>query len=120
MIKGFDKETQPLSAYEKDILLPILIKGLRARIGKEYAVTNKQIVKSLSPGHKISDTRVRKIINYIRINDLVPALIATSAGYYIAQTEAELLDYERSLEGREDAIRTVRLSIERQRKAIYN
>lgn len=119
MIKGFDKETQPLSAYEKDILLPILVSGLQARKGRENAVTNKQIVKALSPAHKISDTRVRKIINHIRINDLVPALIATSEGYYIAQTETELIEYEDSLKGREEAIRTVRQSIERQRKNIH-
>lgn len=117
MIKGFDKETQPLTDYERETLLPVLVAGLKVKIGKENAVTNKHIVTMLQKvRYKISDTRVRKLINHIRINDLVPALIATSDGYYIAQTEAELLEYEESLKGREDAIRTVRQSIERQRK----
>ena len=118
MIKGFDKETQPLSDYEKETLLPILVEGLQAKKGKKQAVTNKQIVSALKPKYKISDTRVRKLINHIRINDLIPALIATSDGYYIAGSEAELLEYEQSLKGREDAIRNVRLSIERQRKTL--
>lgn len=118
MIKGFFKETQPLTDYEKDTLLPILISGLKCKSGKNNAVTNKHIVNSLKSKYKISDARVRKIINYIRTNDLVPALIATSDGYYIAQSETELLEYEDSLKGREDAIRAVRQSIERQRKKL--
>lgn len=116
MIKGFDKETQPLTEYEKETLLPVLIKGLQARTGKEKAVTNKQIIAALKPEYIISEARVRKLINHIRINDLIPALIATSGGYYIAKSEKELIDYEESLKAREDAIRTVRLSIARQRE----
>ncbi len=119
MIKGFDKETQPLTDYETGVLLPILVKGLKTKLGHESAVTNKHIVDALKPTCKISDARVRKIINHIRTNDLVPGLIATSSGYFIAQTEAELLEYEDSLKGREDAIREVRLSIARQRRILY-
>ena len=48
----------------------------------------------------------------------MPGLIATSGGYFIAQTETELLDYEESLKGREDAIREVRLSIARQKRRL--
>lgn len=120
MIKGFDKETQPLTDYERKILLPVLVSGLKDKKGKHNAVTNKHIVNFLAPKYKISDARVRKIINHIRTNDLVPALIATSGGYYVAQSESELLEYEQSLKGREDAIRSVRQSIERQRRTFNN
>jgi len=115
MINGFEKETQPLTPYEKETLLPILISGLRVKTGKNNAVTNKQIVAALKHQHKITDARVRKLINHIRVNDLVPALIATSDGYYIAETEKELAEYVNSLKGREDAIRSVRESMERQK-----
>lgn len=119
MIKGFDNETQPLTDYETGVLLPLLVRGLQTKIGHNSAVTNKHIVTSLKPTYKISDARVRKIINHIRTNDLVPGLIATSEGYFIAETEEELLEYEESLKGREDAIRQVRLSIARQRRILY-
>lgn len=119
MIKGFDKETQPLTDYETGVLLPLLVRGLQTKIGRTNAVTNKHIVTSLKPTYKITDARVRKIINHIRTNDLIPGLIATSDGYFIASTEAELLEYEESLKGREDAIREVRVSIARQRRIIY-
>lgn len=119
MIKGFDRETQPLTEYEIGVLLPLLVKGLQTKLGRENAVTNKHIVNALKGTCKLNEARVRKIINHIRTNDLVPGLIATSEGYFIATTEAELLEYEESLKGREDAIREVRLSIARQRRILY-
>ncbi len=119
MIKGFDRETQPLTEYEIGVLLPLLVRGLQTKLGRESAVTNKHIVNALKGTCKLNEARVRKIINHIRTNDLVPGLIATSEGYFIATTEAELLEYEESLKGREDAIREVRLSIARQRRFLY-
>lgn len=119
MIKGFDNETQPLTDYETGVLLPLLVRGLQTKIGRNRAVTNKHIVTSLKPAYKISDARVRKIINHIRTADLIPGLIATSEGYFIAETEQELRDYEESLLGREMAIREVRESIARQRRELY-
>lgn len=119
MIKNFENETQPLTDYETGVLLPLLVRGLRTKIGHNSAVTNKQIVGRLKGSYKISEARVRKIINHIRTNDLIPGLIATSDGYFIAEAESELLEYEESLKGREDAIREVRQSIARQRRILY-
>jgi len=119
MIKGFSEQTEPLNEYEQDTLLPIIIRGLRARIGKESAVINRYIVSQLKPTYNVSEARVRKIINHIRTADLIPGLIATSDGYFIAETEKELRDYEESLLGRELAIRQVRESIARQRRELY-
>ena len=61
----------------------------------------------------------KKLINHIRTNDLIPGLMATSEGYFIASSAAELMEYEESLKNREDAIRAVRLSIARQRREFY-
>jgi hypothetical protein len=85
-------------------------------------VTNKSIVEGMKRnlGLKITEPRVRKIINHIRIHDLVPCLIATSQGYYVAESEQELKDYEESLLGREEAIHSVRMSIQRQRIQKYH
>lgn len=38
MIKGFDQETQPLNDYETGVLLPLLVRGLRTKIGREDAI----------------------------------------------------------------------------------
>ncbi len=119
MIKGFKEQTEPLTDYEQNTLLPVIMRGLRHWIGKESAVINRYIVSQLQPTYNITEARVRKIINHIRTNDLIPGLIATSDGYFIAETEQELRDYEESLLGRELAIREVRESIARQRRQIF-
>lgn len=120
MITGFEAETQPLTEYEETTLLPVFVRGLVTKVGKENSITNKQIVAALKPNYIVNDARVRKLINHIRINGLVQGLIATSDGYYIATSEQELIEYEQSLLGREAAIRAVRLSISKQRNAIFH
>ncbi|MFK1774375.1 hypothetical protein ACIXAW_10870 [Bacteroides fragilis] len=121
MIKGFNSETAPLTEYEESVILPIVLRGLRNKVGKANAVTNRTIVQRLNiAGHTTTEPRIRKIINHIRMTDLLPGLIATSGGYFLATSEAELLDYEQSLLGREDAIKQVRLAIARQRRILYN
>lgn len=120
MIKKFEDETQPLTEYEEKTLVPVFIRGLITKVGKDNAITNSQIVKAMKgANYKVSDTRVRKIINHIRINGLVNGLIATSGGYYIATSEKELQEYEESLLGRESAIRAVRLSMAKQRIEMF-
>lgn len=121
MIKNFTEETEPLTEYEEKQLMPPIVRGLMTKRGKNNAVTNNAIVDGLRRNLNLSITsaRVRKIINHIRINDIVPCLIATSNGYYIADTEDELREYEESLLGRESAIRQVRLSIARQRQSRF-
>lgn len=122
MIQGFSEQTEPLTEYEEVTLLPQLVRGLQTKVGKAMSVTNKAIIDGMNRnlGLKITDARVRKLINHIRVHDLVPCLIATSNGYYIAESEAELREYEESLLGRESAIRQVRLSIQRQRQRKYS
>lgn len=121
MIKGFNSETAPLTEYEENVLLPLVLRGLKTKIGKENAVTNRTIVQRLNiAGYTVTEPRIRKLINHIRMTNLLPGLIATSGGYFLATSEAELLDYEQSLIGREDAIKQVRLAIARQRRILYN
>ena len=121
MIKGFS-ETDPLSDYELKTVLPQIVRGLLRKVGKANAITNSAIVRGRKANLNLSltEARVRKIINHIRCHDLVPCLIATSNGYYIAESEQELKEYETSLLGREEAIRNVRLAIQRQRARKFN
>ena len=49
---------------------------------------------------------------------MVKCVIATSAGYYIAQTKEEMKTYLDSLVGREQAIAAVRESLEQQMEAM--
>jgi hypothetical protein len=113
MIEGFEKETAPLNDYERKELLPMILSGLKTKKGAKAAVTNKTIVLALKKtGLKINDARVRKIINHIRRHNLIEGLIATSAGYYIAENYQEVESYIVSLLGRESAIKQVRVTME--------
>lgn len=110
MLEGFENITYDLTEKEKE-LIPVFIRGFKNKIGKDKAVTSFQIIERLK-GHDLSGPRVRKIINYIRNNYLLPGLIATSDGYYISRDPAEVKNYINSLVHREKAIQNIRLKME--------
>lgn len=114
MIQGFDEQTAPLTDEEKRAI-PLMVSCLKTKVGKAMTVTNKKITSGMVMyGYKLTEPRVRKIINHIRLNDLVPCLIATSNGYYVADTEEEVKNYEESLKGRISAQQEVLKAIHRQ------
>lgn len=118
MLQGFQLQTEPLNDYERDTLLPVICRGLITKVGKAKAITNTAITKAMKgAGYQLTEARLRKIINHIRTNGLIHLLIATSNGYYIATSTEEVQQYIESLKGREDAIRVVRESMERQLQA---
>ena len=68
----------------------------------------------------MKDTRIRKMIQHIRVNNLVPGLIATSRGYYTAETVGEIKQWIESLKARESAIREIREVAERHVQLMQN
>lgn len=107
MIIGFTTETEPLNDDEQK-LLPQFVNGLRTKIGKEKAITNKEIrAKFKERGISIPDARVRKIINHIRIKGLVELLCASSKGYYVAKNDKEINEYMVGLKSRIEAQKLV-------------
>lgn len=111
----FEPETTKLTEYELK-LVPIVVNILKSRLGKEEAITNNNLVNRMNTlgFSSMTPERVRKIINHIRIYDLLDCLVASSKGYYISNNEKEISDYIDSLRGREEAIRAVRLALEAQ------
>ncbi len=104
MINGFEKETHELTDYELT-LVPIVVKGLLNKIGKPQAIKNKTIEIALKGlGKKVSAPRIRKLIHYIRVKQLVPNLISTSRGYYRATSKDELIKYVESLHQRNNSV----------------
>tara|TARA_R110000751_G_scaffold167191_3_gene273083 strand:+ start:396 stop:767 length:372 start_codon:yes stop_codon:yes gene_type:complete len=95
MIKGFETITADLSQDELDMIQPI-IKGLNNKQGKDMAITGTKICKAINT----TGPRLRKMINYIRTNNLLPGLCSTSNGYFVAQNIYEMQDYIISLKQR--------------------
>ncbi len=111
----FEPETTKLTEYELK-LVPIVVNILKSRLGRENAITNNNLVNRMSKlgFSSVTPERMRKLINHIRIYDLLDCLVASSKGYYISNDEKEISEYIDSLRGREEAIRAVRLALEAQ------
>lgn len=104
MLTLFEEQTTPLSDYELT-LVQGFVKSFLNKKGADNAITNKQIVEAYkNKGININDARVRKIINYIRNNNLVMGLMASSKGYYVTTDKDEIKQYIDSLIGRAKAI----------------
>jgi hypothetical protein len=115
MVNGFEEETAPLSDYERDVVLPFLVDGLSKKIGKEKAVKSDHVIRIAEKREiQLTGPRFRKVVNHIRVNNLVPFLVATSKGYYVENDIQEIEKYIQSLEQRSNAILEVKKSLERQ------
>ncbi len=113
MIDGFEDITYELTNHEKDILVPVMVRGLSQMVGKAHAFTNKQCCDKLTKlGYEINDARFRKLIHYIRVHNLVPGIIGTSKGYYKAEDKAELEIYLCSLRERKRSIEEIIKALE--------
>ena len=116
MIQGFEKYTATLTTYERDMLVPILTEGLKKRVGTKNAVRNREICRRLiEAGYpNVSEPRVRKCINYIRMNGMVPHLVANCRGYYVATSIEEVERYIGSLDERAKSIWAIRAALKDQ------
>jgi predicted transcriptional regulator len=85
MLKNYENITFELLDQEKKIL-PKIIKGLNTKKGRENAITGDKICKAMN----ITPPRLRKIISYIRVNNLIFGLCSANNGYYIADNLKEL------------------------------
>jgi len=98
MITLFEDITYELTDYEMETLVPVVVKGLSSKIGKESAITNKEICARLkSCQYKISGPRLRKIIHHIRVEQLIVGLCCNSKGYYVTNCLQEIGRYVESL-----------------------
>ena len=109
MITNFEEITKELTEDEKK-LVPIIIKGLNTKT-KDNPIKGADIVNAINEnkdryGIKLfSEPRLRKIINFIRSEGILPVM-GTSNGYYCTKDRVELLNQIESLTQRAEAIMT--------------
>lgn len=107
MIENFEDITGELSADEL-VLIPLLIKGFKKHT-KDNPIKAGEIVKNMNlyaeknALPKMNDARLRKCVNHIRTNGLLP-VIATSNGYYTSTDRAEIESQIKSLRQRASSI----------------
>ncbi len=109
MITNFEEITKELTEDEKK-LVPVIIKGLSTKT-KDNPIKGIDIVNAINLNKEkygvklFSEPRLRKIVNFIRTEGILP-LIATSNGYYVTNDRAELQSQIDSLTQRAEAIMT--------------
>jgi hypothetical protein len=107
MIKNFEQITKEMTQDEKK-LVPIIINGLSTKT-KNNPIKGADIVSAINEnkdryGIKLfSEPRLRKIINFIRSEGILPVM-GTSNGYYCTQDRDELESQIESLTQRAEAI----------------
>ena len=108
MITGFEEHTSELTAEEMEIL-NIVIHGFR-QYKKNNPIKSELIVTRMNQylqnnGYKIkmNGPRLRKMVNYIRSNGLIP-LIATSHGYFTSDCTETIAEQIKSLQERANSI----------------
>jgi len=114
MLSGFEDYTVELTTEEKEFAR-YLARALEHRIGKKKAVTSTRMSKALLDQYQIqvSGARIRKIVQYIRLNKMTRGcLLANSKGYYIETNKKAVRDYLESLQQRIMAINAMSKALE--------
>jgi arginine repressor len=100
MITGFEEYT--IDVQESELrTVNLIAKSISLRVGEENAITNSEIRKKLLERDiEVSDAKIRKFIQYIRVNKLCTMLCASKKGYYTASSEEDWIKYRESFRER--------------------
>lgn len=105
MIEGFEDITRPLNDQEQQKSYMIAEHLKKHGVGRTNAVKAGFLAELV--GSKESRVRAMIFFNYLRASGTCRGLVATSQGYYLADSVDDLQSYARSIEQRIGAIKTV-------------
>ena len=115
MITGFFEQTKDLDDYELKTLLPAMVNSMKGHIGAGAAISSTEaIAKMKKHGMKITGPRFRKIMHVIRVSGMVPGIVGTSTGYFVANNYEEYGKYLTSINERLTHIQSLRDAITEQ------
>jgi len=107
-----------LTKEEQNIILPMIMRVLRTKSTKNNPLYGARIVdfinlkrEELDIKGTMTETKLRKCINYIRTNGLLP-VIADDNGYYVSNDPAIIRDMAQSLKRRVAAINAAASGLE--------
>lgn len=103
-----------LSYRELNHYIPILVKGYKTKKGIENVISTTEIINRIYEMEvkinpkvtKLQSERIRKMTQYIIINDMVPCLISCGRGFYIATDPLEIDNEVKGLDGRIQAMQS--------------
>lgn len=104
-----------INDYESDVLVPLVCDMLR---NAPWTLSALAIAEGIRrQGHHASTRQVRKVINYIRVNGIIPCVASSPKGFFVASKEIEISECISALEALADSIQEV---IEALRRQMYN
>lgn len=107
-----------INDYERDVLVPLVCDLLMLAGGLGFPLSSMRIAESIRrQGHPASTRQVRRAINYIRVNDIIPCVASSPKGFFVASNEIEISECISTLEALADSIQEV---IEALRRQMYN
>lgn len=102
MITNFENLTQKLTQYEW-VMAKVISSNL-AKKTKDNPVKSKDIIIGMTTaGYRITDIKLRKIINLLRRDGVLP-IMGTSKGYYVDYNKDEIKRQIKSSADRASAI----------------
>ncbi len=106
MLTLFNNITEELTALEKDTRVEMLINILKQSNALNRITGNQLCVWFKAQGHDLSGVRLRKMINYIRVRNLVaPAVVIGAGNGYFITTDTLLIEQQiESIQGRIDSM----------------
>lgn len=109
-----------LNDFERGIMLPLVVRLLTQANGRVLSSYKIAAVVRQNGYHACNSFNVRKVVNHIRCNAIIPCLASNGKGYFVASNDREITETIYSLEGRVDAIREVIEALKQQRYIKYN
>ena len=104
-----------INDYERDVLVPLVCDILRNAPWTMSALSIAEAIRR--QGHPASTRQVRRAINYIRVNGIIPCVASSPKGFFVASNEIEISECISTLEALADSIQEV---IEALRRQMYN
>lgn len=101
MLTNFEHLTQELNEDEHR-MVDVIIARFKKLPGKQHVVTNTQIMQKLNEAYNLNlkEPRIRKLIQFIRMNNLLPGLVGTSQGYFYTNDVEEIQKWVDSMQER--------------------
>ncbi|RYG33497.1 MAG: hypothetical protein EOO01_33155 [Chitinophagaceae bacterium] len=112
----FQNITEELTQLEKETLVPMLVDTLSFTHSKNRHIGKHICAWFNASGHKVSEVRLRKMINYIRVLNVQQGVefnlggkvvIGAGNGYFVTDEIEIVKDQIDSLQGRVDSMKAV-------------
>ena len=109
------KCTHCLSELELTRLVPMISQLLEQATSIRQAVNERDMMLYLAQkGHYANIDRMRRIIAHIRINNIVPYIVSSPRGYYVADNHIQVMEQVTRLRTESDRTRIEANALEEQ------